>query len=319
MEVVICNDAECGDRHCVVCGHHLDAGEFRTCWPCIGKARRDLLAIVDLVALLPEHAFHGATNGHLVAAEPIPGGDAVMMLGRGSEGLSEDGSTNSGDPEPPAWVLGWWEETWREQLGLASRFPVWRREPGRTIAAANVFLGEHLDWAANYHPGFGTFAGDLAVTRRQLEALLRAGDAPVEGVSCFECGSTLQRAYRAPRACSCPPRAETPVNDHLSWERNHAGHDQGGLSDPSPDAGWSCPRCRREYSPGEYRLAVTAAYDAAAEWRTEVDASRLTECPRGTIRGWASRGQIRRKKDSSGRVTYSLEDIRARMAENLIA
>lgn len=311
-----CND-DCGYRHCGVCGHHLDAGELTSCWACVGKARRDLLAVVDLVALLPEHAYDGATNGHLVASEAIPGGDALVMLGRGSEGLSEDGSTNTGDPEPPAWVLGWWEEVWREALGLASSMPVWRRLPEATITQAQKFLGEHLDWAANYHSGFRQFSRDLATTRRQLEALLRAGDAPQEGVSCFECGVTLQRTYRALRGCSCPPKTEVHVSGHFLWEKIHAVHDQGGLSDPSADAGWACPACRREYSPGEYRLAVTAAYDAAAEWRTQTDATRLTDCPRGTIQGWASRGQIRRRKDSSGRVTYSVVDIRAKMAERV--
>lgn len=310
-------DDDCGYRHCGVCGHHLDAGELTTCWYCVGKARRDLLAITDLVALLPEHAFHGATNGHLVASEPLPGGDALVMLGRGSEGLSEDGGTNTGDPEPPAWVLGWWEETWREALVLGSKLPVWRRPPDQVIVEAQAFLGEHLDWAANYHPGFRQFARDLTTCRRQLEALLRAGDAPQEGVCCFECGVTLQRTYRAFRACSCPPKAEVGVTGHFLWEKIHASHDQGGLHDPTPDAGWVCPACHREYSPGEYRLAVATAYDAAAEWRSQTDATRLTDCPRGTIQGWASRGQIRRRKDSSGRVTYSVLDIRAKMAENV--
>lgn len=315
---MIC-DSECAYRHCAVCGFHLDAGELTTCWACIGKARRDLIAIMDLVALLPEHAQQAATNGHLVAAEPIPGGDALVMLGRGSEGLSEDGSTNPGDPDPPAWVLGWWEEIWREALVLSSKLPVWRRLPDQVIAEAHKFLGEHLDWAAQWHPGFHRFARDLGATRRQLEAILRAGDAPMEGVSCFECGVTLQRIYRAPRGCSCPPKVDVGVAAHVVWEQIHASHDQGGLHDPSPDAGWACPACRREYSPGEYLLAVTTAYDAAAEWRTQTDATRLTECPRGTIQGWASRGQIRRRKDSSGRVTYSVLDIRERMADGSVA
>lgn len=308
------------DRQCSVCARDLDAGEVATCWLCIGQARRDLIAIVDLVAMLPARALYTATNGRLTAAEPIPGGDALVMLGRGSEGLSEDGSTNTGDPEPPAWVLGWWEEIWREALALGSRRPVWQRPADRTIADAYVFLGEHLDWAANYHAGFQLFARDVGGTRRHLEAVLHAGDAPMDGVSCFECGSTLQREYRAPRACTCPPR---PHCDHRTsadcprrlWEQIHAGHDQGGLRDPDPDAGWRCPRCRRDYSAGEYRLAVTTAYDAAADFRTQGDVTRLTGCPRGTIQGWASRGQIRRKRDSSGRVTYSVSDVRARLLE----
>lgn len=314
---MICDrdETDCGYRHCVVCGHHLDSGELTSCWSCVGKARRDLIAIVDLVALLPEHAVHGATNGHLVAAEPIPGGDALVMLGRGSEGLSEDGGTNTGDPEPPAWVLGWWEEVWRDALALGSKRPVWQRLPEATLSQAQVFLGEHLDWGAQWHPGFRTFARDLTRTRRHLEALLRAGDAPLEGVSCFECGVTLQRAYRAPRGCSCPPKTTVGVAGYADWEEIHAGHDQGGLHDPAPDADWACPACRREYTPGEYALAVSAAYDASAVFRFQIDITRLTGVSRGTVQAWASRGHIRTRKES-GRVLYSVVDVRNRLAEN---
>jgi hypothetical protein len=319
---MICRDDECSWRHCVVCSRHLEAGEVATCWVCIGRVRRDLIAIVDLVALLPDHALRAAMHGRPVAAEPIPGGDALVMLGRGSEGLSEDGATNPGDPDPPAWVLGWWEEVWREALALGSRRPPWQRPADRTIADAQVFLSDHLDWAANYHAGFHLFARDLGGTRRHLEALLHAGEAPMEGVSCFGCGGILQRDYRAPRRCSCPPR---PHCDHrqpgdcsaCAWDELHRGHDQGGLTNPDPDYGWHCHHCNREYSPGEYRLAVAAAYDAAADFRIQADVTRLTGCPRGTIQGWATRGQVRRKKDSSGRVTYSVSDVRARLAERV--
>lgn len=309
-------DDECISRHCGVCRQHLDAGELTSCWGCVAKARRDLIAIADMFALLPDHAFHAATNGHMVASEPLLGGDALVALSRGSEGLSEDGGTNSGDAEPPAWVLGWWAAVWREALGLDSKPSVWRRPPDLVFAEANAFLGEHLDWAAHYHGGFRQFARDLATTRRQLEGLLRAGDAPLLGVACFECTATLERVYRAPRGCPCPPKAGVPVGDHPAWEVSHAGHDQGGLHDPAHDAGWSCPVCRREYSAGEYGLALAAAYDSCAEWRSQRDATRLTGVPRGTVQTWASRGRIRRRKDS-GRVLYSLLDIRERLAENL--
>lgn len=314
--MIRCGDPDgCGYRHCGVCGQHLDAGEIATCWHCVGVVRRDLLAIVDLVALLPEHAVSAATHGRLEAAGPIPGGDALVMLARGSEGLLDDGTTNPGDTEPPAFVLAFWEEVWRLALGLDSKLPSWQRLPERTIVQAYAFLNDHLDWAARNFYGFQQFARDTAVSRRQLEALLHAGEAPLQGVSCFECGATLQRDYRPPRACSCPPRPILRLDAQI-WEQIHAQHDQGGLTNPDPDHGWHCPRCQREYSPGEYRHAVQTAYDATAEFRTQSDVTRLTGCPRGTVQGWASRGQIRRKRDSSGRVTYSIEDVRARMAES---
>lgn len=312
--MVKCADDDCGFRHCGVCDSHLDGGEIATCWFCIGRVRRDLIAILDLCALLPAQALHGANRGKLVAAEPIPGGDAIVLLGRGSEGLSEDGGTNAGDPEPPSFILGYWEEVWRDALALRSRKPPWQRPADRTIAEAQVFLDRHLSWAGREFSGFHLFARDLRRIRGQLEALLHAGDAPQGGVNCFECGATLEREFRAPRACSCPPR---PVRgpDAGAWEVEHAVHDQGGLRNPDPDHGWYCGHCRREYLPSEYRHAVELAYDAAADFRLQADVTRLTGVPRGTVQGWASRGQVRRKRDDSGRMTYSVSDTRARLAE----
>lgn len=320
--------APCPRRHCTVCATHLGTDELQTCTDCLGQARRDLAQILDLVALLPAHALRGATHSHLVAADPIPGSDALVLLGRGSEGLAEDGSTQV-DLDPPAWTLAWWEENFRDRLGLDSRIPAWRRRADRTLIDAHTFLVQHLGWAASNHPGFHVLAADLKRSRAQLEELLHAGDQPAEGVACFTCGTTLERQYRDPKRCSCGPRPRCSHAAHhrrdlcclgcateLRWELRHATCDQGGLAETDPHVGWACPRCKRTYSPGEYQLAVKARHDDVAEYRRLDDCVRLTGAKRGSIQGWASGDEpkVRKRRDTSGRVTYNLADIRTRLA-----
>jgi hypothetical protein len=319
----------CDKRHCSVCAAHLDLSEYGTCVDCLGQARRDLVAGLDLVAMLPDHALNAARWSHLIAADPIPGGDAIVMLARGSEGLSDDGTTNPGYPMPPSYLLSWWEETWRDALDQ----PYPRHRPHQhahqTLLLAYAYLNANLGWAAAHHPGFGVFAGDIAGMRRYLEELLHAGDYPAEGVACFQCGATLIREYRDPVPCRHVTEAERAGLGFAGWVRilasypelgdEHAACDQGGLQDPDPATGWRCSRCKRRYTVGEYMLAVRASYDEHADWRTQADCTRLTGVPRGSIQGWASKEEIRKRRDpETGRVVYSLIDIRTRAAQRQV-
>lgn len=318
----------CPKRHCTVCNTHLLAGEEQACIDCQAQVRRDLNAALDYAALLPDHALDAARDGHLTAADPIPGGEALVMMSRGSEGLTEL------DPEnllPPSYVLGWWEAHLRDHLDLDSIRPAWQRRPAATLLGAHRFLNDHLTWAAIHHPGFHALAHDLAQLRIRLEELLRAGDAPALGVPCFTCGTRLERDYRRPKPCACGPRPRPPHAAHhrddvcclgcaieLRWELAHHTCDQGGLNVTEVDSaytGWHCPKCKRRYRPGEYQLAVRSTHDKVAQYRRLDDAARLTGAKPGTIKMWASRRHVRKGRDDSGRVTYNLGDIRARLAE----
>lgn len=350
-----CNGCQpCGKppaRHCSVCTRHLDTTELGTCIDCLAQARRNLIAIVELAALLPDHALQGSRSsngsGHLAAADPIPGGDALVLMSRGSEGLQDD--VGLIDADPPAWILGWWDEEIRTRLGLElnTPLPAWQyHRPATTLVQSQKFLHTQLAWAAANHPGFHTLADDLTRTRRHLEELLHAGELPAEGVACFTCGHTLERDYRPPTPCTCGPRPNPPhIRNHanrdvcclgcaaiMRWELGHLatydvdehgdeilvspGCDQGGLEHDDPYSDWHCPRCKRKYSPGEYQLAVKARHDQVAEYRLLEDAIRITGAKRGSIQGWASKGAVRRRRDGSGRTTYNLADIRSRLAGN---
>lgn len=308
------------DRHCGICCHHLDASELQTCTDCLGKTRRALLDVVDLATLLPDQALDAAHDGHLAAADPIPGGDALVMMSRGSEGLTDD------DPEnllPPSYVLAWWEEELRDRLGLDSRRPAWQRRPAAALAHASRFLDHQLTWAAAHYPAFHALARDLRRTRHQLEDLLRAGTDPLTGVPCFLCSTTLQRASRDPKPCACGPRPRPPhVQSHadtstcclgcatlMRWELQHADCDQGGVTDTDPFAGWACPRCKRTYNPGEYQLAISVLHSAHAPALPATELAERIGVSPSTIYTWANRGHIaRRGRAADGRMTYDVDD-----------
>jgi hypothetical protein len=327
----------CPRHHCTVCNIHLLPGEQQTCTDCLAQTRRDLNAIVDNAALLPDHALDAAHDGHLVASDPIPGGDALVMMSRGSEGLSDTGDTAAADePLPPSYVLAWWEEQLREHLALASRAPAWRRRPAATLVGAHRFLNEQLTWAAANHPGFHALATDLRRLRAHLDELLRAGDAPAQGVPCFTCGTHLEREYRRPRPCKCGPRPRPPHTAHhrvdlcclgcvieLRWWITHHTHDQGGLKVDDPYADWHCPRCNVSYRPGQYQRAVKDTYIKNAGTLPVTELAERTGIPAGTIRRWASgrttthKGEVikippqlrPRGRTPDGRKTYLVEDV----------
>lgn len=319
----------CDDRHCIVCAGHLRLDEIGTCIDCLGQARRDLFDILDLVKMLPDHALRAARWGHLVASDPIPGGDAIVMLSRGSEGLSDDGTTNPGDPMPPSYVLAWWESRWRDALGLTGWHPPlawsllarpsWQRRADRTLITAYAFLTANLGWAAAHHGGFHVFARDIAGLRRHLEQLLYAGDYPAEGVACFDCNATLVREYRPPARCRHRTDAALSGVTFAEWVRildsypeladRHADCDQGGLKDPDGNTGWHCPRCRRDYSAGEYQLAVKATYSEYADVLPATELAERLGVQPATIWQWAQRGHIRRRgRGSDRRTLYDVHD-----------
>src|SRR4051794_14915488 len=45
----------CPRRHCILDGRHLEPTEMQTCPECLGKVRRDLIAIVDLLTIAAGH------------------------------------------------------------------------------------------------------------------------------------------------------------------------------------------------------------------------------------------------------------------------
>ncbi len=93
------------------------------CERCLATAQAHLAGIALMYDELPTHLGHvrgqalggqrGGTDG-----PPLPGGDVLVLLGPGSQGLAEDGTTTrDADPTSVAFELGFWAKDWRETRG----------------------------------------------------------------------------------------------------------------------------------------------------------------------------------------------------------
>lgn len=269
----------CTAPHCVVCSReHTTNDHPQTCPTCIGKVRDDLITIRTAYAALATEALDAGADGRLVAAAPIPGGTAAVLIGptvrldllkvnrHTRKDHAVDRRGRSHDPLPPLAVLAQWEDMWRAWLGHQRGY---RRA---TIGAAIGYLHDQTEHLAQQQagPDWPAFTRQIRSLRAHLERALHDEREPELGVECFECGDQLVRRFRDPRLC----RHETPPRRVLGFwlrlgypealtvidaraARVPCGRcSQGGLDDPTAGLSWECPGCRKDYDPGEYATAV---------------------------------------------------------------
>lgn len=231
------HSAEASHPLCIICQQSLPLMQRQTCIVCSARTRKDLDLIDTMYMMLPEQLGRLPSGGAAMMAPghddgpPLPGGDALALLGPGSSGRSQVSGVRvagglmddshgydewPGDPQSAAWELARWEDNWR----------IIRGEPGAkdaaNVAGSRVYLSNRLTWAADHHPEFDTFAHDVYRLRSRLERVTGMDDTPERGVPCLDCAATLLRV----------------------WTDN-------GLADE-----WTCPRCRRAYSHAEHNLAA---------------------------------------------------------------
>lgn len=220
----------CPEPHCVLCRRrHLDAAHPLTDDECVGEVRTDLYDILWACRHLRWQAARGGSDGRLVAAAPIPGGDAMVMMTRAGVDYEDLiwypklAADHKHIVVPPLLPLMGWEHQWRTYFGQRQRTATGRHP----LTAVVHYLAEHLtrmaqaadgpDW-----PGMARAIGDL---RRQLEAVLHDEQAGEQGVSCFECGDTLVRRFGKPKPC----RHRTPAREHLELVQARAAIGVGWL------------------------------------------------------------------------------------------
>lgn len=334
---VLRDGTPCDQNHCLVCSrtHHPNAGhpiagvpETWTCTDCVHAIKTDLADIQACYTALHLEALEGASDGHLVAAAPIPGGVAAVLIGpyvrpdlmRISRVTFE--VHRRSDPMPPLAMLELYELVYRTWLGHS-------RGGRPSVAGAIGYLSDQIPYLGDHHgpnpagvpaPDFRAFGRRIRDLRAQLERALHDEREPELGVECFECGDRLVRRFRDPKRC----RHSTPARDwfRASLQLAALGYpelrpnpsetraaripcakcSQGGLDDPRAGRSWECPGCRKDYTPGEYATATRRDLlengDQGDGWthiRMAADAASTLVgllVPESTVRKWMDRGKV---------------------------
>ncbi len=302
------DEDRCPERHCLNCG--ITHVTERVCASCVNTTRGELNHVVWLT-------LRTVTERNHHADATIPGGDATVLVGPYSLGAADQRSRHTGpdrlgypaeygyatdeslnlpgDPTPPLLVLATWEDDWRATFGHPAA--------GRaTVAHAATYLLRHLHHAAQHHDAWDEFACEIRQLRGRLEDAVRDGHRDEPGVTCKRCGTTLIRVTDPRRSIHyCHGHGPHKV---CPWPRRGCC-DRGGLRDE-----WACPDCRVTLDREDYHEHVAATYRANAPALTAADIHAEYGVPRGSVRGWASAGKVRRRgKDLHGLQLYDVEDV----------
>lgn len=292
---------------CPCCGNSLAPTDPRmACEECLTAAREHLAGIVLLYDELPAHLGHVRSasfddsppvdDGH-----PLPGGDVLVLLAAGSEGLDEDAlTTKDGDVGSVAFELHWWETQWRTDRN--------DEVDNRPMSVASVvhhaagYLEVHARWAANNHAGFDQFAADMRRLHRTLEqATSRTDVHEVAEAECLECGADLVRKVR-------PRLSDEDRKDKLGTE--HEGY-QDGYTCSNRDCGRVYDRHPTGYD--AYAIALRQHMHVnPQEWASaELLADWFGVSP-GLLRVWKHRGIV----ETTTRSNMTLYRMRCQIPEH---
>jgi len=246
----------------------------------VAATRADLHEIAELCGALPEEVAHRGVNGEAMmllgpASDPEAWRNRAMsaMRGRVDAAYLED----CRDEQHPLWVLGTWEQMWREELDHPT-------EQTATLPRLVDYLDQQMTYmAGRFEPPFEDFARDLRGCRAHLEDVLQDGIREETGAPCPKCGTgALVKVY---------------------------GNDEA-------EDRWTCRNreCREWWTEKDYRAKVGAAYERHAEHLTASAIHRVYRVPEGTTRAWASAavGKVRKRgKDAKGLQLYDVADVLA--------
>lgn len=182
----VCDDREigclpCPELHCCVC---QKAHAKAACTECLDATRSDLKAIGDLCASLPEEAVEkGVQSEAMMLLGPSSDPEAwrnratSAMVGRLDASYLED----CRDEQHPLWVMGSWEQIWRDFLDHQTEQPI-------SWATAYGYLNTQIGYMAEQvEPPFDEFARELRGCRAHLENVLHDGIREERGAPCVQC------------------------------------------------------------------------------------------------------------------------------------
>lgn len=222
----------CLEPHCTVCGvKHAHSA----CPGCVGDTRETLHEIGKLTGEMPQEALERGVNSQaLMLITPTANPEAwrnrasSANMGRVPDGYLED----CRDEQHPLWVLGSWEQMWRDHLEHYTDLRL-------TLPRAIDYLNQQMSYmGSQLEPPFDEFARELRACRTHLESVAHdqnQGDRA--NIGCFDCGHSLERKLR-------DVKPGGPKDD------------RGGFEDF-----WTCRGCRRRYTYAEYNFALRASLE----------------------------------------------------------
>lgn len=254
--------APCRDLHCCIC--HKTHVERNTCVGCLDATRGDLEAIAALCASLPEEAVDkGVQSEAMMLMSPSSDPEAwrnratAAMVGRIDASYLED----CRDEMHPLWVMGSWEQIWRDFLDHQTIHPV-------TWGSAYSYLNTQIGYMADQvEPPFDEFARELRGCRAHLENVLHAGIREERSQTpCVDCETRLVKVF----------------------------------ADAEPEDHWVCPKCRRVYTEQEFARAqhFHMEDERADKWVRTAEALAVIDRPEQTLRTWMRNGDVKVDKDA---------------------
>jgi hypothetical protein len=260
----------CPEPHCRICGrNHAE----QTCADCLNDVRGDLAEIVRLCDDLPiEAEIKGIDSEAANLAGPAADWEAWHHARASVRvGRLPEGWQETADHElHPLFVLGGWDAMVRDALE--------HDEPNErvTITLAAAYVDRQLTYLAGYVDlPFEDLARDLRQCRAHIERVLHDGEQRDTGAPCMTCRVPLERVWG---------------------------------SDGTED-GWRCPRCRRESTEDQYRLAVRAVVIDTAEWLTDSECALALPVLSSTVRSWGRTGGPVKRRRHSGRTEFLKADV----------
>lgn len=312
------DEVEQPPRMCSLGSHELREDEVTTCLACIARTRTVLLEIVELHAELPDavavlSGIRYDRSGPAHGEDPVPGGDALVMLAGGKFGgvtwgrpsrRYPEGSFEhlqdqwASDPPSVSAVLGELEDDWRGA----------RRDPPapyeQSVARSSRYLLDHLRWAAERHPQFVEQRQVLDWLHMRLEVVTKTDERPEPvGAPCMHCGGRIVRRWRP-------------------GSQRAGGSDDGGTRLGRRDEGLSdemvCEGCGTTWEhEASYRLAQRGALEdlPATSPDLEVTLPDAKRILRGRVQAKTLEARVRRGMvaavgaDVRGSATYRLGDL----------
>lgn len=277
--------------------------------PTPGSVRDDLRSIVELAGLpLLAEAMRQGTDDSEAALLIGPAADPEIWRARRRDENYRDHAEDWLGDQHPTWILGQWDMLVREHLDQPTTLSI-------TVQRAADYLDSHLtDLARDQEFPFTELGEEIRACLRHLEDVVCEGLRSDRGAPCMTCGTTLVRETVKAEPC----HHDTPARGWLKvltsyglpayWYEVEAGRwcgrcDQGGRTDR-----WLCPGCRATSTEAQYRYAVQQLHHEQAPELTDQDCAVRTGVKAGTIRVWATRGHVRRRR-VDGRVLYTVEDV----------